>query len=309
MVNEAGPARAVLVTGHSFGIAAFEGVFASTAFLDGLLEVPLMIGLDDARASATVGYRSLGGLAAEQAVPYAATTDGRLTSLADRIRAAAPDYLLVIGWSSLIPGDVLAIPERLAAGRPGGLAAGDGPGGLGSYGCVGMHPTRLPAGRGQAPIPWTIIKGGKQTALSVFFLEAAADTGPVIAQYDLDVRERETGASLFYRIGHAHFGAGLDLGEAMGARRVPALAQDEAAASRWPKRRPADGAILPAMTGKEADALVRALLGPYPRAFVTEGEARRYVRGVELTPGGPGRIPFACSDGVVYLVPDTGVAP
>ncbi|HEY1621472.1 MAG TPA: formyltransferase family protein [Streptosporangiaceae bacterium] len=303
MRTEAEPARAVLVTGHSFGISAFEGIFSCAAYLDGLLEIPLMIGLDDARAGATVGFRSLGGLAAEQGVPYVATTDGRLTSLAGRIRAAAPDYLLVIGWSSLIPDDVLAIPGQVAAGR--GLAAdGGGPGGRGAFGCVGMHPTKLPLGRGQAPIPWTIIKGRKQTALSVFFLEAAADTGPVIAQYDLDVRDRETGASLFYRIGHAHFAAGQDLGEAMGARRVPAVAQDESSASRWPRRRPADGAILAAMTCQEADALVRSLLGPYPRAFITEGETRRYVRAVGMVPGGAGTIPFACSDGIVYLTPD-----
>lgn len=58
------------------------------------------------------------------------------------------------------------------------------------------------------------------------------------------------------------------------------------------------------MTCGEADALVRSLLGPYPRAFVTEGETRRYVRAVGMVPGGPGTIPFACSDGIVYLTPD-----
>jgi methionyl-tRNA formyltransferase len=325
MANHAKPTSLVLVTGHSFGIRAFEGIFSAPACLDGRLNVALTIGLDDARAAGTVGYQSLGALAAQQGVPYVSTSDGRLLSLADRIRAAEPAYLLVIGWSRLIPDEVLAIPAEVAGAAAGGaaeaagVAAGRSPR-AGAHGCIGMHPTKLPHGRGQAPIPWTIIKGGAVTALSVFFLEAAADTGPVIAQYDLPVHPRETGASLFYRIGHTHFTAGYELAEALGNRQVLSRVQDEAAASRWPKRRPADGEILPTMTCREVDALVRALLGPYPRAFaMVEGE-QVFVRSTEAGSAGAngggtagigtagagadGRFRFRCRDGVLNLIRD-----
>ena len=59
----------------------------------------------------------------------------------------------------------------------------------------------LPTGRGQAPIPWTIIKDQKKTALSVFFLVSEADAGPLIAQYELDVRngENNNGRRLRFR--------------------------------------------------------------------------------------------------------------
>jgi methionyl-tRNA formyltransferase len=290
--GEVGPVRLVLVSGHSFGTRAFEGIFASGAFLDGKVAVSLMIGLDDSRAAATVGYQPLSRLAAEQGVPYIGTSDGRLGSLADRIRDASPGYLLVIGWSYLVGEDILSI-----------AAAGG----------IGMHPSPLPLGRGQAPIPWTIIKGLKRTALSVFFLAAAADAGPVIASYDLDVRDNETSASLFYRVAHAHFTAGLDLADRIGDRAVTARAQDEAAVTRWPRRRPADGEILDTMTADEIDALVRALLGPYPRAFAWAAGERVPIRGVErsapddagrLDLGDGRRIPFRCSDGMVYLLRD-----
>jgi methionyl-tRNA formyltransferase len=285
------PARLVLVSGHSFGTRAFEGIFASDAFLDGRAVVSLMIGLDDSRAAATVGYQPLSQLAAEQGVPYIGTADGRLSSLAGRISGARPDYLLVIGWSYLVGADILSIPR---------------------FGGIGMHPSPLPLGRGQAPIPWTIIKGLKRTALSVFFLAAAADAGPVIASYDLDVRENETSASLFYRVGHVHFIAGLDLADSIGTGLVTARSQDEAAATRWPRRRPADGEITAAMTASEIDALVRALLGPYPRAFAPVAGIQVPIRGVERSaprpggpePDGPGPIPFRCADGLVYLLPD-----
>lgn len=298
--------RLVLVTAHTFGLRAFEGVFASAAFLDLQLEVALIIGLDEAHAAATVGYQSLAQLAAEQGVPFVSTPDGRLTSLADRIRAAKPDYILVIGWSALIPEEVLLIPAEFSSAKATNA---------GAFGCIGMHPTRLPQGRGQAPIPWTIIKGNTSTALSVFFLETGADTGPIIAQYDLSVRERETAASLFYRIAQAHFAAGLDLAERLATRHVTSRAQDNDAATRWPRRRPRDGAIRDTMTCHEVDALVRGLLGPYPRAFVATVDGGRYVRAVERvrdpadggvfsrqSAGGSGRIRFRCADGLVDLI-------
>jgi methionyl-tRNA formyltransferase len=297
MTDPAGdrPARLVLVSGHEFGLRAFQGVFSSAAFLAGQVEVPLMIGLDRGHAAATVGYRPLAGLAAEQRVAHVDTADGRLTSLAGRIRAACPDYILVIGWSRLLPEEILSIPAQVTGGGPG------------RCGCIGMHPTRLPVGRGQAPIPWTIIKGCASTALSVFFLEAGPDSGPVIAQYGLDVRPRETAASLFYRVAAAHFTAGEQLAGQLAAREVPAVTQDQALASRWPKRRPADGEIRPEMTGAQIDALVRALLGPYPRAFVVSCGQRRPVGRVwpGSCPPAPGPagdwIGYECSDGKVYL--------
>jgi methionyl-tRNA formyltransferase len=289
-MDNSGPAPLVLVTGHTFGVRAFEGICSSRAFLDGRISVPLMIGLDDSHAAGTVGYTSLARLAAEQGARYISTADGRLSSLARQIRETRPAYILVIGWSRLVGDDILSIP---------------------SSGCVGMHPTMLPTGRGQAPIPWTIIKGADKTALSVFFLVAEADAGPLIAQYELDIRGGETSASLFYRIAHTHFTAGLELAERIGDGTVSARAQDEAVATRWPKRRPKDGEILDTMSCREITLLVRALLGPYPRAFLWSAGRKVEIRGVEPVTGGDGaaadgdRIRFRCRDGEVYLLPDT----
>jgi methionyl-tRNA formyltransferase len=298
-------ASLILVTGHTFGVRAFEGIFSSRAFIRGRLGVPLMIGLDGGHAAATVGYQSPERLAAQHGVPCVSTADGRLNSLAGRIREAAPSYILVIGWSHLIAEKVLSIPAAVAGCEFSQPAR---------FGSIGMHPTRLPDGRGQAPIPWTIIKAYRKTALTVFFLEAGADTGPIIAQYDLDVGDRETAASLFYRVAHAHFTAGSELAESLADRCVAARVQDEAAATRWPRRRPRDGEISASMTRAEIDSLVRALLGPYPRAFVVVGGRPLDISRVELTAPAelagdrPGTasdryIRFPCADGEVFLRP------
>jgi methionyl-tRNA formyltransferase len=316
------PTRLILVTGHTFGLRAFEGIFAAPAYLEGRLSVEMMVGLDTGRAGGTVGFGASTGLAAEQGVRHVHTADGRLTELAGAIRECRPHYLLVIGWSRLVAAQVLAIPAEFV--EPGEVAAG-------AFGCIGMHPTKLPTGRGQAPIPWTIIKGLRETALSVFFLEAAADTGSVVAQYDLPVHPRETAASLFYRVAGAHFTAGFELAGQLADRSVPALPQDGGIATVWPKRRPADGEISGSMAFAEIDALVRALLGPYPRAFVPIDGRQYPIRSAEYVgpaaqpgpatpadpaggpaggPGGPLTTPqvevdcvyLPCRDGIVRLL-------
>ena len=302
-----GRTRLVLVSGHAFGAAAFAGILSSDAYLEDQLEVSAVIGLQVKDARKTVGYRSLAPLAAEQQLPYLDAPDGRLTGLAEMMRTIRPHYLLVIGWSSLVSPEVLRIPAEAAAVERDGLPDG--------FGCIGMHPTKLPEGRGQAPIPWTIIKGLSQTALSVFFLEEAADTGPVIAQYPVEVRPRETAPSLFYKMEQAHFRAGVELAAGLAGRSVTGSRQDESAASRWPRRRPEDGELTSAMTCEEIDRQVRALLGPYPRAFVTRESSRIPVQGVvplvpplshrQLVDADGSVLPFRCADGVVGLIPDS----
>ncbi|MFC4147337.1 methionyl-tRNA formyltransferase [Micromonospora mangrovi] len=296
--------RLALVTTHVFGIRAYEGIFASDAYLEGRIEVPLMIGIPPERGASAVGYASVADLAREQGTECVLTEDGSLTSLADRLTDCRPHYLLVVGWSRLIHPDVLALPATVhgAAGEP-----------AGRYGCIGMHPTKLPTGRGQAPIPWTIIKGLRSTALSVFFLEPEADTGPIIAQYDLPVRPRESAASLFYRMASTHFDAGTELAGHLARRAVPARAQLSEQATRWPKRRPADGRISHDMTFAEIEALVRGLLGPYPRAFVPIGgvdhpvdDARRAETPAATDPATleevtADTVRFGCRDGVAVL--------
>jgi methionyl-tRNA formyltransferase len=300
--------RLVLVSGHAFGAAAFAGILASDAFLEGRLDVPAVIGLRAEQAGKTVGYRSLAPLAAEHQLPYLDAPDGRLTGLAGLMSTMRPHYLLVIGWSSLISAEVLRIPAEAATVTSDGVPDGAG--------CIGMHPTKLPEGRGQAPIPWTIIKGLNHTALSVFFLEEAADTGPVVAQYPVEVRPRETAPSLFYKMEHAHFRAGAELAAGLADRSVTGSKQDDSAASRWPRRRPADSELTSAMTREEVDRQVRALLGPYPRAFVTYDCGQIPVRGVVpldsplahrqlVQNGSESLLPFRCADGVVGLIPDS----
>lgn len=169
------------------------------------------------------------------------------------IREHGIDWLFIIGWSQIAGPEVLAAPKR---------------------GCLGMHPTLLPRGRGRAAIPWAILKGLDETGVTMFKLDEGVDTGFIVAQEVLPLAPDETATTLYQRVAKAH--------QTLIARTWPDLVadmivlreQDESQATIWPGRKPKDGAILPNMDCVRVDRLVRAVTHPYPGAFIDIADTR-----------------------------------
>jgi methionyl-tRNA formyltransferase len=63
-------------------------------------------------------------------------------------------------------------------------------------GTFNLHASLLPQYRGAAPINWAIINGEKETGVSTFFLQHKIDTGDIIAQEKIAIRENETAGEL-----------------------------------------------------------------------------------------------------------------
>ena len=156
------------------------------------------------------------------------------------------DWLFIVGWSQIAGADVLKAPTR---------------------GCIGIHPTLLPIGRGRAPIPWAIIKGLEKTGVTMFVLDEGVDTGPIIAQEELPIAANETATSLYKRVADAHSDLIRNNWLPLVNDTVIQRAQNDAAATEWPGRRPEDGRIRSDMTVAEVDRLVRGVTRPYPGAF------------------------------------------
>ena len=63
-------------------------------------------------------------------------------------------------------------------------------------GTINLHASLLPNYRGAAPINWAIINGEKETGLTTFRLQHAIDTGDVLMQEKIQIREDETAGEL-----------------------------------------------------------------------------------------------------------------
>ncbi|WP_299104033.1 methionyl-tRNA formyltransferase [uncultured Tenacibaculum sp.] len=61
-----------------------------------------------------------------------------------------------------------------------------------SYGTFNLHASLLPEYRGAAPINWAIINGETKTGVTTFFIDDKIDTGEIILQKEIDIKEDET---------------------------------------------------------------------------------------------------------------------
>ncbi len=63
-------------------------------------------------------------------------------------------------------------------------------------GTFNLHASLLPQYRGAAPINWAIINGEKETGVTTFFLQQQVDTGKIIFQDKVAIRDDETAGEL-----------------------------------------------------------------------------------------------------------------
>ncbi len=179
--------------------------------------------------------------------------------LLDLARENPPDLILSVFYRSLLPGKLLD-SAKIAA--------------------LNLHPSLLPAYRGRAPINWVLVRGERETGITLHHMTERADAGDIVAQRRVEIAPRETALSLYRKLereGRVLLEEILPLVERGEAPRIP---QDESRAFYVGRRRPEDGWIDWARPVREIDCLVRAVAPPWPGAFaeVDLGSGPRVLR-------------------------------
>jgi len=99
-------------------------------------------------------------------------------------------------------------------------------------GTIQYHPSLLPRHRGPSSINWPIIMGETRTGLSIFWPDQGLDTGPVLLQKEVDIKDTDTLGSLYfdrlYPMGVAALLEGVDLVQ---AGKAPKIVQDDSRAT------------------------------------------------------------------------------
>jgi len=65
-------------------------------------------------------------------------------------------------------------------------------------GTIQYHPSLLPKHRGPSSINWPIIMGETRTGLSIFWPDQGLDTGPILMQKEVEIRDTDTLGSLYF---------------------------------------------------------------------------------------------------------------
>lgn len=86
-----------------------------------------------------------------------------------------PDYFIVANFQQLLSPALLAVPAIAA---------------------INFHPSPLPRYAGLAPFYWIVRNGERQSSISAIKMDEGLDTGPIVMQRQIQLREQETGLSL-----------------------------------------------------------------------------------------------------------------
>ena len=185
----------------------------------------------------------------------------------DTVEALArlqPELGVVVAYGQIIPRSVLDTPRR---------------------GIVNVHASLLPRWRGAAPVPHAILAGDRVTGVSIMQMDEELDHGPVLAQRETPIGERETAAELAGRL--AELGASLLVETLARLDDIRPREQDHAAATWAGKLQKADGDLDWDLPAVELDRRVRAF-DPWPGVTLPYAGRRVKVLRGHVGEGGTG---------------------
>jgi methionyl-tRNA formyltransferase len=232
--------KTAFVTCVKIGLSCIEEIYEIGGKLD------LLITLKDHKAKNKSGRIYLDEISEKHKVPLLKIDNVNDQEVIETLTKYDIDWLFIIGWSQIAKKVLLNTPKK---------------------GCIGMHPTLLPEGRGRAAIPWAIIKKLDKTGVTMFKLDEGVDTGDIIAQGEIELDNEITATELYNKVNAMHTQLIRDKWVDIISDKIHLIKQDDKLATEWPGRKPEDGEITDQMTMDDAHTLIRATTHPYPGAF------------------------------------------
>ena len=205
-----------------------------------------------------------------------------------KLRALAPEVIIVVAYGKLLPKAVLDIPPR---------------------GCINVHGSLLPRWRGAAPIQWSVIAGDQKAGVTTMQMAEGLDTGDMLLTYETEIGARETAGKLFDRLAQA--GAELLLETLEQLDSITPQPQDDSQSCYAHMLDKQMAVINWAKSAHEIDCLIRGL-NPWPVALTTLSGARLKIYAAEPVSGTgrPGEVlvsdpkkglVVACGEGALAL--------
>jgi methionyl-tRNA formyltransferase len=160
---------------------------------------------------------------------------------------------VVVAYGKILPQEILEIPK---------------------HGFINLHASLLPKYRGAAPIQWALLKGEKETGMTIFKLVAALDAGPVLAHQAVKIDEDDNAETLTRK-----------LFETAGPLLAKALHEIETGKANYLPQNEAAATFAQALTKESGEIDWRkpsAEINDFIRALITWPTAHTFYRGKRL---------------------------
>lgn len=204
----------------------------------------------------------------------------------EHIRSFEAQCLVVVAYGQLIP-------DELLKAHP--------------LGALNIHPSLLPRHRGAAPLQRTLLAGDTVTGVSIMLLNEGMDTGPILRQQSIPIREEDNFGTLHDKL--AELGGEL-LCETLKEWKAGLLTpspQEEAQATYAPPIQKEETRLQWNFPARQVFNTIRAF-DPWPGAYsIYEGKRLKCYRASLLswkTEGRAGEILGATEEGLVVLAGD-----
>ena len=173
---------------------------------------------------------------------------------------AKPDMIITCAYGQIIPKTLLDYPK---------------------FGCINVHGSLLPDLRGGAPIHWAIMKGYKETGITIMDMDLKMDAGDIISQEKLTIEENDTLDIVYEKMSH--------LGATLLEKTLPSIINKTATRTKQDEKlvtfayniSPEDEKIDFSKSGTEIKNLVRGL-NSIPGAYCYLGDKRLKIYEVEI---------------------------
>ena len=183
-------------------------------------------------------------VALQHGIPLFQPVKVRTPESVERIRALAPDLIVVVAFGQILPQSLLDIPSR---------------------GCINVHSSLLPRYRGAAPLNWCIINGESETGVTTMMMDAGLDTGDILLMKRTPIDPDEDARALHDRMSLLGAEALMETLELLKAGKLSPQKQDDALTCYAPLLKKETGEIDWHKSPLEIKNLVRGVT-PWPGA-------------------------------------------
>ena len=166
--------RIVLMGTGEFALPAFRAVLGSVHKVVGVVTQPDKVGRGHHQhVNVVKALGESGGL------PVLQPERVNRPEVLEELRGFGADVFLVASYGQILKPELLSIPR---------------------LGAFNLHGSLLPKYRGAAPVQYSIWEGERTTGVTIFQIEPALDSGPMVGRVKTEIGEEETSGELMLRL-------------------------------------------------------------------------------------------------------------
>lgn len=183
-------------------------------------------------------------LAQANGIPVVQPLKIKTAEFRDSLQKLEPDLIIVTAYGRILPGHILNLP---------------------SLGTINVHGSLLPRYRGAAPVQWAILRGERETGVTIMQMDEGLDTGDMLLTTTLPISPDDTAGSLAEKMSEQGGKALCQALDLLRQDQLPPIKQDNALATLAPPLVKEQGRVDWSRSAFDISCQIRGL-DPWPMA-------------------------------------------